>query len=170
MLPKSPECAGCPLFGDGRGFVPDVLMPGARVLILAQAPGADEEAGRRIIGMEAGRPVYEPCPPQPLVGRTGWALRGYLGQAGLKPAAVSKCNVLKCRAEIVGPKGKKIKVNDLPKGKMLKAAVAHCTTAYLRIPPETELVVASGAVAWGAMGGPGSITDWRGFLLEKGEP
>ena len=56
MLPKPKTCEGCPLAGDMQGFVPDELVEDAPVLVLAQAPGADEEAGMKVVGHEyAGR-------------------------------------------------------------------------------------------------------------------
>lgn len=164
MLPKPPACTDCPLYGEGVGFVPDVLVPGARVLILAQNPGESEEKGERIVGYEGGRALTEKCTPQPLIGKTGWALRAYLGQAGLTPAMVSRCNVLKCRVETRTPAGKVKRVNDLPKGKVLREARKRCIAAHFRVPEGTELIVASGALAWQAMGGEGTVTDWRGFL------
>ena len=43
MIGKPEACKGCPLYGDGQGFVPDDLVPGARVAVIAQNPGSDEE-------------------------------------------------------------------------------------------------------------------------------
>jgi uracil-DNA glycosylase len=161
MLEKPAGCLGCPLYGDGRGFVPDELVPGAAVLILAQNPGGDEERGERVVGYSGGRPVYETDRPRPLIGKTGYELTTtYLPIAGLtRGKDVSLANVLKCRAVKNGRRG-----NDLPTGHTLEAAVLQCTSAHLRIPVGTRLVVAMGALAWKALGGVGSISDWRGFL------
>ena len=157
MIPKPTECAGCPMYGDGAGFVPDRLTD-APVLLLAQNPGSDEEQGRRVTGWEGGEPTYETCPPQPLVGRTGWETGRLLALAGFTMTQVSVANVLKCRQSVKGRR-----VNDLPTGRLLDAAVAHCTRAHLRIPESTRLVVAMGALAAKVTGCPGSITDWRGY-------
>ena len=161
MLPKPVECTGCPLYGDGRGFVPDELVPGAEVLVLGQNPGADEEKGERVVGYAGGRAVYEPDRPRPLIGKTGYELsQTYLPIAGLtRGKDVSFANVLKCRAVKNGRRG-----NDLPTGDTLEAAVTHCMRAHLRIPVGTRLVVAMGALAWKALGGVGTISDWRGHL------
>lgn len=170
MLPKPSSCLGCPFYGNGHGFVPDVLVVGAPVLVLAQAPGADEEAGNRVVEWVGGKPVYEKCSPQPLIGRTGWAMDGYLARSGLNRLLVSRCSAIKCRPEAANNRGKMVKTNELPGGKDGKKAVAaalqHCSQ-YLVIPEYVKLVVASGALAWKAMGGPGSITEWRGHLMPK---
>ena len=84
----------------------------------------------------------------------------YLPIAGLtRGKDVSLANVLKCRLVKNGRR-----TNDLPTGKVLDEAVMHCVGAHLRIPVGTRLVVAMGALAWKALGGLGSISDWRGFL------
>ena len=166
MLSKPSSCQGCPLYGDGKGYVPDELVPGARVLVLAQNPGGSEEGGERITGYEyAGRrrvPVIEPGEPRPLIGATGYEMeRHYLPLAGLvRGENVSFANVIKCR-QIVGGK----RVNDLPKGKVLAAAISHCTRAHLRVPEGVELVVAMGAVSTQYMGCPGTVSAWRGFTF-----
>jgi uracil-DNA glycosylase len=149
------------MYGDGRGFVPDELVDGAEVLVLGQNPGADEERGQIVTGYAGGKPVYAPHAPAPLIGKTGYDLSStYLPIAGLtRGKNVSLANVLKCRAIKNGRR-----TNDLPSDHDLSAAVTHCTAAHLRIPKTVRLVVAMGAVAWRAMGGMGSITDWRGFL------
>lgn len=160
MLPKPSACQGCPLYGDGKGFVPDERYD-APVTILAQNPGADEERGQRVTGYSGRVALYEPNQrgPAPLIGKTGYDMeRTYFPIAKLERGKVSICNVLKCRVQI--PR----RTNDLPTGKVLDAALDHCTSAHLRIPPSTRLVVAMGALAWRAMGGPGTITDWRGYL------
>ena len=83
MLPKPPSCIGCPLYGDGLGYVPDELVPGATTLVLMQNPGEEEEA--------RGRPA---------VGKSGQAMdEKLLPRAGLtRGVNVSVANVLKCRA------------------------------------------------------------------------
>ena len=157
------------LWGDGQGFVPDELVDTARVLILAQAPGADEEAGQRVAGHEyAGRrrvPVKElnPQGPAPLIGETGFQMvQDFFPLAGLERGKVSLANVLKCRQIVAGKR-----TNDLPTGKTLGLAVAHCTAAHLSIPSRTQLIVAMGALAAEWTGCPGSVHLWRGFCYER---
>lgn len=168
MLPKPNSCKGCPLYGDGKGFVPDELVDGSEVVILAQNPGANEEAGEKITGYDyAGRrrvPIIQPVGPAPLLGATGYEMeRNYFPQAGLRRGEnVSLANVLKCRLIVNGKR-----TNDLPKGKVLTAAVEHCTRNHLRLPPATKLVVAMGALSAAYTGCPGTVHDWRGFTYES---
>lgn len=165
LLPKPAACQGCPMYGDGLGFVPDEIRDDAEVFILAQNPGENEENGLKCVdfGPRYGsRQTYvtEPTGPAPLIGPTGFMLeREFLPLAGLSRDKLSLGNLLKCRLVI---KGKR--VNTMPTGKVLDACVSQCTTAHLRIPPVVKLVVAMGAHAWKFMGGPAPITDWRGFL------
>ncbi|KKL56655.1 hypothetical protein LCGC14_2243190, partial [marine sediment metagenome] len=56
-------CQGCPYFGDGKGFVPDLINDHAPVFIVAQNPGESEERGERLIEYKYGQPIYEPCEP-----------------------------------------------------------------------------------------------------------
>ena len=150
MLSKPSSCGGCPLFGDGTGFVGDEIVGTASVYILGQNPGADEEREGR-----------------PFVGETGQAMeRNYFPLAGLERGKVSIGNVLRCRYH---------HHNDLPDGPTLVDSVAHCTREHLRIPDSTHLVVAQGHLAWElstgqltaagrSKGVPLKVTDWRGFL------
>src|SRR2546428_685787 len=84
--------------------------------------------------------------------------------AGLERSKnVSVLNVLKCRWEVNGKK-----VNELPHGKPLMAAVDHCTRVHLRIPNTTQLVIAAGQLAWDYLQGSKlSISSWRGFVGPK---
>lgn len=128
------------MYQDGRGFVPDELVESTAVLVYGQNPGEEEERQGR-----------------PFVGKTGQEMeRTYFPVAGLvRGENVSIGNALRCRWQ---------GGNTLPSGKVLDAAIAHCTQAHLRVPGGTRLIVAQGAVAWKALGGPGKISDWRGFL------
>lgn len=158
MLKKPDGCLGCPLLGDGWGFVPDNLNENSPVTLVAQAPGELEERGRRVTHYVGGEAVTEPCEPQPLVGPTGYMLRNsFLPLAGAEDASLA--NILKCRWQQNG-----VRTNKLPTGATLKAAVAHCMNAYFKVPPSTRLIVAHGQHAWTALGGPGSISAWRGHL------
>ena len=139
-------CEGCPLYGDGRGFVPDDLSPDLKstVFVLGQNPGQEEE--------NSGRPF---------VGKTGeMLLNEFFPRAGLVRGENAICgNTIKCRWIKDGKR-----TNDLPPDKMLRVAVAHCTQAHLNIPKHIRLVAACGALAWKALGGKGTISEWRGFL------
>lgn len=158
MLAKPLACVGCPLFGDGQGFVPDSIPDGAEVVILAQNPGADEEKGQRVIGYDGKRPIYEPCEPQPLIGKTGYDVRNRFVPL-LGTNAVGYANVLKCRWTVDGKR-----TNNLPVGETLTKATEWCTRVHLKL-PAVKLIIAMGALAWECTQGKGlTITDWRGFI------
>lgn len=166
LLTKPDTCVGCPLYGDGKGFVPDKIVPRSKLVVLSQNPGEDEEKGRRLTGYVTAPPrrqvpVYETCEHQPLVGKTGWEWeRSYLPQTGLDRSEVSLANVLKCRWQHNGKR-----TNDLPDGAIYKQAVEHCTRSHLRLPASTDVVVAHGAAALDVTHPGFKITEWRGFRL-----
>lgn len=143
-MQKPPGCQGCPFFGNGDGYVPDEITPGARVLVLLQNPGAEEE--------KKGKPA---------IGATGDLLNEtLLPQAGLtRGRDVSVANALRCR--YTNP-ATGVRDNGLPSGKILDQAIAHCRQ-YDRFSGH-DLIVAAGGAAWKAMGQTGTISDWRGFL------
>ncbi len=142
MLPKPTGCLGCPFYGDGLGFVPDEVIPNAKVKVYLQNPGEQEE--------QEGKPA---------VGPTGQVLnQTLLPRAGLSRGLdVSVCNALRCRYN---------HQNKLPRGKELEGALKQCRQ-YDSHDSSTQLTVAAGAAAWQAFNGPGSITDWRGFLAPQ---
>jgi len=140
--------------------VPDRLVPGAKVLVLAQNPGDNEEKGEEIVSYQGGNPITHEVEPQPLIGATGYILaKTYLPMAGLQRDQVSYANVIKCR---VGGK------NKLPEGDEYDKAVAHCTTAHLVVPDSVEHVVAMGAHAIAHVAEPDAhykVATWRGYVL-----
>lgn len=74
-------CVACPeLVGQRTQVVPGVRPPGADVLLVGEAPGAQEDAE----GV-------------PFVGRAGQLLDGLLTETGLPRGRVAVANVLKCR-------------------------------------------------------------------------
>lgn len=82
-------------------------------------------------------------------------MRG-LERAKLDPAQVGRASIIKC----VG------RVRQLPKGKVLNDAAAHCIRSHLKFPSGAS-VVAIGALAAKHLGCPGPIGDWRGFAWER---
>jgi len=151
VIAKPEACRGCPLYGDGQGFVADEILPSAPVFILGQNPRqAEEREGR------------------PFVGTTGdTMLRVYFPLADLhRGENVHIGNTLRCRLSgHCTQRGQPMKCNHMPTGKVLAAAVTHCTTQHLHIPDDVRLVIAQGAHAWRLLSPrSGSITDWRGFL------
>ena len=169
-LKKPPECQGCPFFGDGYGFVGDEYVDSAETCIVGQNPGADEEAGQKLVGWQGRNPIYEPHPPAPYLGRTGSVMeRRYFPLAGLERGKVSLANVIRCR---IGG------TNTLPdvRSVTLKKAVEWCQHHYFRPPASTRLLVAEGETALFALTGedggdsPGfrisrGIDGWRGWVL-----
>lgn len=143
MLPKPPECTGCPWYGDGQGFVPDSTAVGTRnragqsqqsAVFVGQNPGADEE----LVG-------------QPFVGKTGQILRSFVQQY-LAAAPVGYANLVKCRRQSYNVKTNTVtRSNAMPKPrtKEWQEIVSTCTSRHLRL-PESALIVACGehAAAW----------------------
>jgi uracil-DNA glycosylase family 4 len=82
MQPKAPcaDCKNCPL--KDRPFVPSSLPENARMLVIGEAPGADE--------VRQG---------QPFVGPSGQLLDHVLKAAGIDPSAVGRTNAVLCRPE-----------------------------------------------------------------------
>lgn len=161
MLNKPDTCQNCVLWQDGRGYVPDIIRDDALVQVVGQNPGEYEERGERVLA-KLGRREYqtELCDPQPLIGPTGYELTTkYLPEAGLTRDQVSLSNVLKCRLITNGKR-----TNDMPTGKVYTQAVEHCMRAHFRVGASTRLLVAMGQHAWRALGGPGAISEWRGYL------
>ena len=74
-------CVACPeLAATRRSVVVGSAPPGARILLVGEAPGASED--------EVG---------QPFVGKSGQLLDTLLAEVGLRRADVAVANVLKCR-------------------------------------------------------------------------
>jgi len=141
MISKPTACIGCPLYGDGRGFVPGDVK-GRPVLIMGQNPGAEEEAQ----GI-------------PFVGKTGQMMdKSFLPLAGLSRDDVDVDNTLRCRWQ---------GSNELPplEGKLARQAIDHCTKAHGNIPPTTKLIIAQGNYALWGLTGEASISTWRGWLM-----
>ena len=121
--------------------MPGEYRDGARVLIMGQAPGAEEEAQGR-----------------PFVGPTGEMMNSYLHRAGLTRDDCSFDNAIRCRwrgSNNLPPVGETV----------IRDAIDHCARAHGRIPRGTELVVTQGDYACLAATGDGSSTTWRGWLV-----
>lgn len=138
---KPHACANCPLFGDGEGYVEDVLDEEAEVLVIGLCPT-----------------TYEATKGQPQVGPTVEDYkREYERYAG--STKMSYANVIRCRAQ----RGVK-----LPKGAKLAAGVKFCRQ-YDRIPRGTKLVVLQGSDVVAALRPDiKAPLKWRGFQLPEG--
>ncbi|HEX7572672.1 MAG TPA: uracil-DNA glycosylase, partial [Bacteroidota bacterium] len=73
-------CVKCPLGHTRTNFVFGTGNPGATLMIIGEAPGADEDAQG-----------------EPFVGRAGQLLNKILEAIGFKREDVYICNILKCR-------------------------------------------------------------------------
>ena len=154
VLPKPEACRGCPADGDGRGYVPDRIVPNAEVVVYGQGPGDDEEAGQRYLGQGA----YEPCTPQPFIGKTGFMLDKFLQIAGLDREQVSLANTFRCRFK---------HSNFLPplEKAETRTALKHCTQVHWRPPEGVKLYVAMGEYACAALTATQTdFSGWRGYL------
>lgn len=74
------NCQDCPLGATRSNFVFGVGNPNAKIMVIGEAPGADEDAQG-----------------EPFVGRAGQLLTKILQAIGLERNDVYICNILKCR-------------------------------------------------------------------------
>lgn len=159
MIPKPEACKGCPMYGDGKGFVPDEIRDEAQVFVYAQNPGADEEKGRKVISTAGKNAVYEEHDPAPMLGRTGFIMeQDYLTMAGLERSEISLGNGLRCRRN---------HTDKLPplRSPEVKLSLLHCHRAHFRLPKACKLIVAQGEYALYALTGETNVSEWRGYLL-----
>lgn len=149
-MKKPNQCHGCPSYGDGTRYVPDLIQPYAKVTLLEFMPSSDDILGRFVEGYNGPRdPIYRQVTPQPLCGSSGYALRKtYFPLAKLHPEDVSVQYVLRCQAHIT------------------KETYAHTITFCEQVHPTTAQgpYIAHGEEAWHATQGPLPIQAWRGFI------
>lgn len=188
MIPKPSACIGCPFYDKGTYFTPDAMIPGSKVLFIAQNPGDNEETGRKLIKRHFQGSHYidetVQVTPQPLIGVTGQMFDNrFLPLSGLKRSEISVANVIRCRPGTA----LKLKPNGLPpittsmKLETSKAdivqAMKHCNDAYLNIPDSVQLIVTMGRYAHFALTGiqnedseyshkAGVIESWRGYGVD----
>ena len=149
MIDKPAGCRTCVLWGDGLGFVQGAFPEGAELMIVGQAPGADEE--------EAG---------EAFVGATGKRLANeFLPLAGVDYKEVARDNAIRCRWREPGAKKN---TNKLPGEAILNKAIA-CCRQYDVVPASVRLVIAMGTVALRKMGPGLRQHEWRGHLLPEVE-
>lgn len=186
---KPSSCDGCPFKNYGKYYTPDTVIEGSEVFLLAQAPGEDEERGKRFIGYENrayGRAaeLYEQVEPRPLIGKTGNLLdTRFLPLSGLSRQSISLGNAIRCRPGLdfgLEPNGlpsitKTMKLES-SKADIVKA-LKHCNTAHLHIPKSTKLIVTMGRYAMFALTGiqkedteygqkQGVMESWRGYGVD----
>src|SRR3990167_1219792 len=165
LLPKPPACHGCPAYEKSRGWVPDFINNTAQIMVVAQNPSSDEEAGRRYLGPGPYGDTYEEAPHQPLLGKTGRMFNSaFLPLAGLTREDCSLGNVLRCRWG---------NTNELPPldRKEMQQAILHCHRAHWRRPEGATVFVAMGEYATAMLTGiTRDFSGWRGYMLPLSLP
>ena len=165
ILPKPPACQGCPAYEKSRGWVPDFINDTAQIMVVAQNPGTDEEAGRRYLGLGPYGDTYEEAPHQPLLGKTGRMFNGtFLPLAGVTREDCSLGNALRCRWG---------NTNELPPldRKEMQQAILHCHRAHWRRPERVTVFVAMGEYATAMLTGiTRDFSGWRGYMLPLSLP
>lgn len=146
---KSDRCKGCPLWGDGFGYVADDLPEGVEaIVVMDQVRELDEKTG------------------VPFSDRAGKNIETrYFQLAGLERGAnVGLAHVLRCRTTRQS-KGKFYRTTELPSGAVLQEAVDHCRSHDV-IPPGVKVIVAVGALAWSVFH-KGPVHEWRGYINKE---
>lgn len=156
MISKPPACQGCPAYTTSQYWVPDMYVPGSKVLILQGEVSEYDVKGQQVIN-RIGQGRYETCAGdvQPFQGPDGYDLfrcgRPFAGLAGLEQQSCSLASTLRCITGLTG--------------KAQQEAAAYCQHTHFHPPASIELVVALGSVAAQAMGLEGKIEQWRGHVL-----
>lgn len=134
-------CRACPQLADSRlSVVPGEFPVGARLLVVGEAPGAQED--------QAGRPF---------VGRGGQLLDRLLAEVGLRRERVAVANVLKCRPP-----------NNRPPTRAESKRCRGWLDRQVQL-ADPELVVTLGGTAMAWALGPGlRLADVRGQVHDWG--
>ena len=128
LYEQSRECTKCRLASTRTRFVFGEGNPQARLVVIGEAPGADEDAQGR-----------------PFVGRSGQLLDKILLAVGFRREEVFICNILKCRPpQNRNPLQDEIK--NLNSFRALERGVAY------EISRQIQLIEAGGAVAQETVG------------------
>jgi DNA polymerase len=138
-------CTACAELANARrSVVPGDFPPGARLMVVGEAPGAQED--------ESGRPF---------IGRGGQLLDELLRAAGVERARVAVANVLKCR-----PPG-----NRTPTRVEANRCRGWLDRQLALVDPCVVITLGGTALAWALGTGHrladvrGRVHDWQGRLL-----
>lgn len=138
---KPSTCEGCPLYKTGQGWVPPTGGGSNGILIVGEAPGAQEA--------DAG---------VPWVGAAGHFLDKTLRQAGADRVQFRLHNILSCR-----PPG-----NELPKGvPWVNEAILHCRQYLKKTVDDMQprVILAMGGTALAAVTNEHGMQRCRGYVL-----
>jgi uracil-DNA glycosylase family 4 len=140
LADRARGCTACPeLAATRRSVVPGAFPAGARLLVLGEAPGAQEDSS----GL-------------PFVGRSGQLLDALLAEVGADRAEVGVLNTVKCR-----PPGNR------PPTRAESATCRGWTARQLEL-AAPAVVVALGLSAARWFLGPGTLSSLRGRLHDAG--
>ena len=134
-------CTACPLALSRTRVVPGIYPVGARLLLVGEAPGAQEDA----TGV-------------PFIGRSGELLDRLLAGAGLDRAMIAVCNVVKCRPP----------ANRPPRRREVATCQPWLDRQVDLIDPAVIITLGATALAWAL--GPGvRLGDVHGSVLRHAE-
>ncbi|GGI93906.1 UdgX family uracil-DNA binding protein [Streptomyces brasiliensis] len=141
------SCRGCPLYEDATQTVFGEGDSDARILLLGEQPGDQEDRQGR-----------------PFVGPAGRVLERALADAGIDPAGAYVTNAVK-HFKFVVPEGRKRRIHKAPSLREMTAC-RPWLEAELRV-VRPDVVVALGATAGKALlGSSFRVTERRGALLQ----
>ncbi|MGK5545939.1 UdgX family uracil-DNA binding protein [Streptomyces sp. URMC 127] len=144
-------CRGCPLYRDATQTVFGAGEASARVVLVGEQPGDQED--RR---------------GEPFVGPAGGVLKRALAEAGIDPAEAYVTNAVKHFKFEQQERGKR-RIHKTPGLREISACRPWLTSELQLIDP--EVVVALGATAGKSLLGPSfRVTQQRGVLLPLPEP
>jgi uracil-DNA glycosylase family 4 len=145
LSPAIRSCTGCPELVATRTTVVVGDVPNApRLLLVGEAPGAQEDA--------AGRPF---------IGKAGQLLDELMGEAGLRRSDAAVLNVLKCRPP----------ANRTPSRVEAQRCVGWLDRQVELVDPAFVLTLGRTALTWALGAGftlaevRGTVHDWRGRRL-----
>lgn len=127
-------CIACDLSQSRERVVPGQFPPGARVLLVGEAPGREEDEGG-----------------EPFVGRSGRLLDGLLADVGLDRSRVAVVNTVKCRPP----------ANRTPKRAELATCRPWLDQQVEAVDPAVVVTLGGSALAW-AFGARHRLRDMRG--------
>ena len=156
MIPKPASCVGCAAYTTSQHWVPDVYVPGSKVLVLQGEVSEYDVKGQQVINrIGQGRYETRTGDVQPFQGPDGYDLfrcgRSFAGLAGLEQQSCSLASAVRCLTGLTG--------------KAQQEAATFCQHTHFHPPASVELVVVLGPVAAQGMGLEGKIEQWRGHVL-----